>query len=169
MVLLLPPPGDPLGLLAPSVGGGTVPLAYLVPLISGRHWMLAAALLDDHGGLRPARLFDPRALVLQMDGIPDPSGLARALEVLARVEGLDPSGGVHWRPVHEEGTGIVGWRMETAADPPVYYWPDVSAGGPSERTLPALAGVTDPVLALAHVLAARAGCEVVILEVPGAP
>ena len=70
MVLLLPPPGDPLGLLAPSVGGGTVPLAYLVPLISGRHWMLAAALLDDHGGLRPARLFDPRALVLQMDGIP---------------------------------------------------------------------------------------------------
>ena len=42
-------------------------------------------------------------------------------------------------------------------------------GAPRARTIPALAGVTDPVVALAHVLAARAGCEVVILEAPDAP
>jgi len=170
-ILLVPPPGDPLGLLAPSVGGGTVPPAYLVPLISGRHWMLAAALLDDHGGLRPARLFDPRSLVLQTADGPDPIGMARAREVLARVDGLDPSSGVCWRLVCKEGVheDVTGWRMETAADPPVRYWPDASAGGSAERTIPALVGVTDPPLALAHVLAARAGCEVVILEVPGAP
>jgi len=65
MVLLLPPPGDPLGLLAPSPGGGTVPTAYLVP---GRGWVLAAA-LSSPGGVRPARLFDPRALHVGGDPI----------------------------------------------------------------------------------------------------
>ena len=50
--------------------------------------------LPGPAGLSDPALLWPHALVLAWDGTPSPEGMNRAREVLARIEGLDPSHGV---------------------------------------------------------------------------
>ena len=121
-------PADPHGLLAPSPGGGMVPLRQL---------------------LESACVSAARALVLRTaSGEVDPIGMGRAREVLARVSGMDPSGGVAFRPASGGGRW---WRLTN--------WDGREKDYP--RAPGSLPTVDDTPEALAAILAHLGVCEVV--------
>ena len=118
-------PSGKLGLTAPSPGGGTVPT---------RWWC--------YGELQPRPYCDDCRQILLLvtsDGTPEPIGMARAREVLARSLGIIPVLGVAF------GRWAGGWSM----------W-----AGPFGQSWDALPDESAPE-ALARLLAEHAGCEVV--------
>ena len=114
-------PSGKLGLTAPSPGGGTVP-QHAFDHYMGR-WRINSVAL----------------LLVTSDGTPDPIGMARAREVLARSLGIIPVLGVAF------GRWAGGWSM----------W-----AGPFGQSWDALPDESAPE-ALARLLAEHAGCEVV--------
>jgi len=125
-LLLVVPPDDPLGLLAPSRGGGMAPTAYLAhragtptkpcPVCgSATRWSsdgdgdgdyLCAA--EWRHEFRQADVLipvwhigryrdHPRALVLAVEGEPDHDGMGRLVRALvAALRSTEPKGTVHW-------------------------------------------------------------------------
>ena len=138
-------PADPHGLLAPSPGGGNVPMRWR---LKTGEWTETPPT-----NASPEPPFDHHrwigALVLRtIDGIVDPLGMGRAREVLARVSGMDPSGGVAFRPASGGGRW---WRLTN--------WDGREKDYP--RAPGSLPTVDDTPEALAAILAHLGVCEVV--------
>lgn len=149
-------PSGKLGLTDPSPGGGTVPRMVKTPSYG---WRSAEELANETRvyagepctGLEWADMHSwPDALLVTEDGTPDPVGMARAREVLARVlemDGVDH--GVLFAPRGPDRWSLEGrpnrWIIESHYDVHVFD---------------ALPGETAPE-ALARLLAEHAGCEVI--------
>ncbi len=85
-----------LGLTDPSPGGGSVPVVYRAHRELPWRVVATDAVDDYYNAFRRGGPPDWRnaLLLVTEDGTPDPVGMARAREVLARVVGLDVRAGV---------------------------------------------------------------------------
>ena len=127
-------PSGKLGLTDPSPGGGTMPVVWVCRGCS-------STVAPGEACCNQLDRYHVDALLLvTSDGTPDPIGMARAREALARVVGLDPSDGVCFVRMRLEPS----WRVESRRS----------------REIDALPNETAPE-ALARLLAEHAGCEVI--------
>lgn len=133
-------PTGRLGLTDPSPGGGSVPVVWIC--LGCRRVVECGGVCCTHidGMRRKASLFVDALLLVTEDGTPDPVGMARAREVLARVMGFNPSSGVLFDITPR------GWQLDTANSCLTHIGPVTDESAPE---------------ALARLLAERAGCEVV--------
>jgi len=149
-------PSGKLGLTAPSPGGGRLANVYRC---SCGTW--------GHSGCSYFGPSLPVALLLRTaDGTPDPVGMARAREVLARVEGLDVGDGVTFRKAKEGPDLAGGWLLGVGTVVGTIQFcrrGGVPARGGFAPRHPVCPGPEDESApeALARLLSERAGCEVI--------
>ena len=155
--ILYVPPTDRPDVLAPSVGGGTVPMMYRERLCGHdghRKWQREERSSRDCYMCGAA----DAALLLSLDGVPDAIGMGRAAEILADLDAGGHVDGVRLKAGVVTGTWCL-FGGDYGRDGRFVTYSHEPGWVPA---IPALRGVTDPAVARAIILAARIGGSVVV-------